>query len=220
MAAKTRKLGFAILSAAMEDNVRMEMKSYDRFFPNQDFLPKGGFGNLVALPLQGLAKHNGNSLFVDEDFVPYKHQWTVLASVQKLSGTEVSIILSQHDSRLELSSSSDTKPWETPKPDRLSFEDFDGPVKLIRANGIYVPLKSVSGKVIRHLKGLASFRNPKYYELLNARKPLYNTPSLVCCYEMNDDYLMLPRGGEDAVVNLIQSNGRRKSTSQWSTITK
>lgn len=206
MAAKARKLGFAILSAAMEDNVRMEMKSYDRFFPNQDFLPKGGFGNLVALPLQGLAKHNGNSLFVDEDFVPYKHHWTVLASVQKLSGTEVSIILSQHDSRLELSSSSDTKPWETPKPDRLSFEDFDGPVKLIRANGIYVPLKSVSGKVIRHLKGLASFRNPKYYELLNARKPLYNTPSLVCCYEMNDDYLMLPRGCEDAVVNLIQSN--------------
>ena len=181
MAAKARKLGFAILSAAMEDNVRMEMKSYDRFFPNQDFLPKGGFGNLVALPLQGLANHNGNSLFVDEDFVPYKHHWTVLASVQKLSGTEVSIILSQHDSRLELSSSSDTKPWETPKPDRLSFEDFDGPVKLIRANGIYVPLKSVSGKVIRHLKGLASFRNPKYYELLNARKPLYNTPSLVCC---------------------------------------
>lgn len=125
MAAKARKLGFAILSAAMEDNVRMEMKSYDRFFPNQDLLPKGGFGNLVALPLQGLAKHNGNSLFVDEDFVPYKHHWTVLASVQKLSGTEVSIILSQHDSRLELSSSSDTKPWETPKPDRLSFEDFD-----------------------------------------------------------------------------------------------
>ena len=60
--------------------------------------------------------------------------------------------------------------------------------------------------MIRHLKGLASFRNPKYYELMNARKPLYNTPSLVCCYEMNDDYLMLPRGCEDAVVNLIQSN--------------
>ena len=59
--------------------------------------------------------------------------------------------------------------------------------------------------MIRHLKGLASFRNPKYYELLNARKPLYNTPSLVCCYEMNDDYLMLPRGCEDAVINLIQS---------------
>ncbi len=136
MAAKARKLGFAILGAAMEDDVRMEMKSYDRFFPNQDFLPKGGFGNLVALPLQGLAKHNGNSLFVDEGFVPYKHQWTVLASVQKQSATEVSIILSQHDSCLELSSSSDTKPWETPKPDRLSFEDFDGPVKLIRAFGI------------------------------------------------------------------------------------
>lgn len=157
LAEEARKLGFAILSAAMEDNIRMEMRSYDRFFPNQDFLPKGGFGNLVALPLQGLAKHNGNSLFVDEDFVPYKHQWTLLASAQKLSDTEMSTILYQHDSRLELSFSSDTKPWETPKPDRISFEDFDGPVKLVRANGLYVPLKSGSGKVIRHLKALASF---------------------------------------------------------------
>jgi len=206
LASKARKLGFAILSAAMEDNIRMEMRSYDRFFPNQDFLPKGGFGNLVALPLQGLAKHNGNSLFVDEDFAPYKQQWTFLASVRKLSVADISVILTQHDSRLELSFSSGTKPWETPKPDRISFEDFDGPVKLVRANGIYVSLKSVSGKVIRHLKGLASFRNPKYYELLNARKPLYKTPSLVCCYEMNDDYLLLPRGCEDTVIGLIQSN--------------
>ena len=69
-----------------------------------------------------------------------------------------------------------------------------------------MPIRSVSGKVIRHLKGLSSFRNPKYYELLNARKPLYNTPSVVCCYEMTDEYLQLPRGCEDAVIELIQSN--------------
>ena len=206
MAAKARKLGFAILGAAMESNTRLDMKSYDRFFPNQDFLPKGGFGNLVALPLQGAARMHKNSLFVDEAFVPYENQWTLLASIRKLSSADVSAILSQHDSRLELSSSSDTKPWETPKPDRISFEDFDGPVKLVRANGIYVPLKSVSGKVIRHLKGLASFRNPKYFELLNARKSVFKTPSLVCCYEMNDDYLILPRGCEDSVIDLIQSN--------------
>ena len=68
LAAKARKLGFSILRAAMEDNVRIEMKSYDRFFPNQDFLPKGGFGNLVALPLQGMARRNGNSVFVDDSF--------------------------------------------------------------------------------------------------------------------------------------------------------
>ena len=205
-AIKARKLGFAVLGAAMENNVRLDLKSYDRLFPNQDTIPKGGFGNLVALPLQGLARRNGNSLFVNDEFVAYPNQWELLASVRKISGVEVSSILSQHDSCIELSSSSETKPWETPKPDRISFEDFNGPVKLVRANGIYVPTKSVSGKVIRHLKGLASFRNPRYYELLNARKPLYKTPLLVSCYDMTDDYLCVPRGCEDAVVELIRGN--------------
>ena len=206
MASKARKLGFAILSAAMEDNSRVDMKSYDRFFPNQDFLPKGGFGNLVALPLQGLAKKSGNSVFVDETFTPIQDQWEYLAKVRKLTGTEVSTILAEHNIQLELSSSSETKPWETPKPVRISFEDFLSPVKMVKANGLYVALNSVSGKVIRHLKGLAAFRNPKYYELLNARKPLYHTPSLVIRSKMLDEYLFLPRGCEDAVIELIQSN--------------
>ena len=206
LAAKARKLGFAILGAAMENNVRLEMESYDRFFPNQDFLPKGGFGNLVALPLQGMARQNGNSVFVDEVFSPYTDQWALLSSVAKLSGEDISAMLEKHNGGLDLSSSSESKPWETPKPDRISFEDFSSPINMVRSNGIYVPIKSVSGKVIRHLKGLASFRNPKYYEMLNARKPLYHIPSIVSCYEMTDDYLRLPRGCEDAIIGLIQSN--------------
>ena len=206
LAADARMLGFAIIGAAMESNVRLDMKSYDRFLPNQDFLPKGGFGNLIALPLQGLARKNDNSVFVDEGFKAFKDQWSFLSSVRKLTAYEVKTILANHAYQIELSSSSEKKQWETPKPDRISFEDFSGPVKLVRANGLYVPIMSVSGKVLRHLKGLASFRNPKYYELLNARKPLYHTPSLVSCYEMTEDYLKLPRGCEDAVIELLQSN--------------
>ena len=206
LAADARRLGFAIIGAAMESNVRLDMKSYDRFLPNQDFLPKGGCGNLIALPLQGLARKSGNSVFVDEDFEAYPDQWPLLSSARKLTASELKAILANHAYQIELSSSSETKPWETPKPDRISFEDFHSPVKFVRANGLYVPIKSVSGKVLRHLKGLASFRNPKYYELLNARKPLYHTPSLVICYEMTEDYLKLPRGCEDAVIELLQSN--------------
>ena len=206
LAADARRLGFAIIGAAMESNVRLDMKSYDRFLPNQDFLPKGGFGNLIALPLQGLSRKSGNSVFVDESFEAYQDQWSLLSSARKLTVSELKAILANNAYQIELSSSSETKPWETPKPDRISFEDFQSPVKLIKANGVYVPIKSVSGKVLRHLKGLASFRNPKYYELLNARKPLYHTPSLVSCYEMTEDYLKLPRGCEDAVIELLQSN--------------
>ena len=206
LAADARRFGFAVIGAAMESNVRLDMKSYDRFLPNQDFLPKGGFGNLIALPLQGLARKSRNSVFVDESFEAFNDQWSLLSSARKLSASELKSILATHSYQIELSSSSETKPWETPKPDRISFEDFHSPVKLVRANGLYVPIKSVSGKVLRHLKGLASFRNPKYYELLNARKPLYHTPCLVTCYEMTEDYLKLPRGCEDAVIELLQSN--------------
>ena len=206
LAADARRLGLAILGAAMESNVRLDMKSYDRFLPNQDFLPKGGIGNLIALPLQGMARKNGNSVFVDEGFEAHPDQWSLLSSAKKLSAPDAKAVLANHAYQIELSSSSETKPWETPKPDRISFEDFHSPVKLVRANGLYVPIKSVSGKVLRHLKGLASFRNPKYYELVNARKPLYHTPSLVSCYEMTEDYLKLPRGCEDAVIELLQSN--------------
>lgn len=161
---------------------------------------------MIAIPLQGLARKSGNSVFVDESFDAFKDQWSLLSSVRKLSASELKSILATHAYQIELSSSSETKPWETPKPDRISFEDFHSPVKLVRANGVYVPIKNVSGKVLRHLKGLASFRNPKYYELLNARKPLYHTPSLVTCYEMTEDYLKLPRGCEDAVIELLQTN--------------
>ena len=85
LAVKVRSLGNAILTEAMNRNGKISFKSYDRFFPNQDTLPKGGLGNLVALPLQGLARKNGNSIFVNEYFEPYDDQWEYLLNVSKLS---------------------------------------------------------------------------------------------------------------------------------------
>ena len=85
LAVKARRLGNAILTEAMSRNGKIGFKSYDRFFPNQDKIPEGGLGNLVALPLQGNARKHGNSVFVDEDFEPYPDQWEFLLNVGKLS---------------------------------------------------------------------------------------------------------------------------------------
>ena len=87
LATDARRLGFAIIGAAMENNARLDMKSYDRFLPNQDFLPKGGFGNLIALPLQGLARKSGNSVFVDESFEAFRNQWSLLSFHARLFST-------------------------------------------------------------------------------------------------------------------------------------
>jgi hypothetical protein len=63
-----RKLGVKLLTYAMSLRHEIDFKSYDRLFPNQDTMPKGGFGNLIALPLQAVPRKNGNSVFVDERF--------------------------------------------------------------------------------------------------------------------------------------------------------
>jgi hypothetical protein len=70
-----RNLGSHILTETMEERPDIGLRSYDRFFPNQDTLPKGGFGNLIALPLQKQARARGNSVFVDEKFEPHVDQW-------------------------------------------------------------------------------------------------------------------------------------------------
>jgi len=85
LAAKARRLGSAILTEATNRDGKISFKSYDRFFPNQDTLPEGGLGNLVALPLQGQARRNNNSVFVDESFTPYNDQWTYLQRIQRIS---------------------------------------------------------------------------------------------------------------------------------------
>ena len=148
----------------MNKEVHLSFKSYDRFFPNQDALPDGGLGNLVALPLQGQARRNGNSVFVDENFQPYPDQWTFLFSIQKLSEATVDDILQKHASALvELTKSSEGKPWETPKPETIVQWDFPTSIKLTKANMLYIPLPRLAAKVVNYFKRIAAFHNPEFY---------------------------------------------------------
>ena len=83
-AALARRLGSTILTRAMDRRHNLGLESYDRFFPNQDTMPKGGFGNLIALPLQGVPAAKGNTLFLDDDFTPHPNQWQYLNSVRRV----------------------------------------------------------------------------------------------------------------------------------------
>ena len=168
LAVKARKLGNAILTEAMNRNGRMSFKSYDRFFPNQDTLPEGGLGNLVALPLQGKTRKEGNSVFVDENFEPYADQWEYLQHVEKLTETALEDILKRTANTLplgELSKTSESKPWEVPGAPQITRTDFSSELTITRANMLYIPLNQLSSKVLNHLKRIASFRNPEFYSL-------------------------------------------------------
>ena len=208
-ASKARRLGNAILTEATERYGRMTFKSYDRFFPNQDRLPDGGFGNLVALPLQGKARKEGNSVFVDENFMAYKDQWNYLLEIKRISEVAVDAILAKHEtvSELgELSTTSESKPWETPIPPKITHNDFPANPVLIRSNMLYIPLQGFSAKVVNHLKRIASFKNPEFYARQGMRLSTYNIPRIISCADMEEDYIALPRGCEDAVIDLLEGN--------------
>ena len=202
---KARKLGNAILTEAMNSDIHLSFKSYDRFFPNQDTLPEGGLGNLVALPLQGRARRNGNSVFVDENFNAYADQWKLLSQIHKLSEAELDLLLQQHTVPTlgELSKTSEAKPWETPQIDATQTGCYPKQIVLTRANMLYVPLASLSAKCVNVFKRIAAFRNPEFYEKQRMRLSTYNIPRVISCSEMTDDYLVLPRGCEDAVCNIL-----------------
>ncbi len=205
-----RSLGNAILTEAMEREGRMSFKSYDRFFPNQDILPDGGFGNLVALPLQGQSRRSGNSIFLDDDFNPIADQWTYLQEFKKVTIKQLSDAIAAHcDQPLlgELSKTSDDEPWEKPRAKVMDKSHFPKAIQLTLANGIYVPLEGLSSKPINYLKRIAAFKNPEFFAKQGMRLPTYNIPRIISCAEMTDDYLIMPRGCEDSVIDFLKLNG-------------
>ena len=208
-ASKARRLGNMILTEAMERYGRMTFKSYDRFFPNQDRLPDGGFGNLVALPLQGKARKEGNSVFVDENFMVHEDQWNYLLEIKRISEVTVDAILAKHETASELgelSTTSELKPWETPAPQKITHSDFPTNPVVIRSNMLYIPLQGFSSKAVNHLKRIASFKNPEFYARQGMRLSTYNIPRIISCAEIKEDYIALPRGCEDAVIALLEDN--------------
>ena len=207
-ASKARKLGNAILSQAMNEDARLSFKSYDRFFPNQDTLPEGGLGNLVALPLQGKARRNENSVFVDEQFQTYTDQWSVLKNIQRLTSVHLEHLLQSHANcaSLDLSRTSEEKPWEMPLPESVQTIDFPSRINMVIANMLYIPLAGLSAKSISLLKRMAAFRNPEFYARQGMRLSTYNIPRIISCSELTDNYIALPRGCEDAVKELFEQN--------------
>lgn len=206
-----RKLGSALLTAAMERSGRIGFDAYDRMFPSQDMLPKGGFGNLIALPLQGMARKQGNSLFVDTNFEAYPDQWAYLSNMGKLASDEVAKAIKAHDHDDALGSfrgaDAESKPWEKQQSINLAALDFYGVQRIVRANMLHMPLTGFSPRARNQILRLAAFRNPDFYKSQAMRLPIYDKPRILCSAEERDGYLALPRGCEPALRELLEDAG-------------
>ena len=206
-AADARRLGSLLLTRAMEKRHELSFRSYDRLFPSQDTLPKGGFGNLIALPFQGQAQRKGNSLFIDEQFVPYEDQWAFLSSIPTISETQLTELLAAPRNGPDTGAlMADTeKPWEhRRKTERaLTRDDFPARVELTLADRLYVKKSGISQTALNRLKRLAAFRNPDFYKAQAIRLPIYDKPRVIDCGEETEDYLILPRGCQTALNGLL-----------------
>ncbi|HBW34449.1 TOTE conflict system archaeo-eukaryotic primase domain-containing protein [Desulfosporosinus sp. BICA1-9] len=196
-----RKLGSALLTYAMNKRHEITFKSYDRFFPNQDTMPMGGFGNLIALPLQKAARSHNNSVFIDDNFEPFKDQWEFMTTLRKLSEDDVESLISKLCTGNELGilkkddQEEPQKPWDI-NIIKLSMNDFPQSITIVKANMLFIPKTGISQRALNHLKRLAAFKNPEFYKAQAMRLPIFEIPRIISCSDETEDYLCLPRGCE------------------------
>ncbi|WP_414689235.1 MULTISPECIES: TOTE conflict system archaeo-eukaryotic primase domain-containing protein [unclassified Neptuniibacter] len=210
-AKEARLLGFGLLDKAMEVYPNLSFDSYDRLFPNQDILPEGGFGNLIALPLQREARLSGNSSFVDADLNIIPDQWQYLAQVDFISHQNLSKLLT-----LVLPSSTlfndqevieQRPPWEiTAKTKPLVLDTPPKAIVLTLANHIYLDLSELPSALAARLRRLASFSNPVFFKTQALRFSTYGIPRFISCARIEQGYLALPRGCIDEVLALLSEH--------------
>ena len=209
-AATARKFGTLLLTHAMSKRHEIRFSSYDRLFPNQDTLPKGGFGNLIALPLQNNARKSNNSLFIDENFQPYNDQWHFLNNIRKMNEEEIDGYIIHFGAGNELGElrqieDEETKPWERQiKDSKLNWADIPNEIHITKANMLYIEKNGFSDKAFNTLKRLAAFRNPEFYKAQAMRLPTFDKPRVISLSDETSDYLCLPRGCEIDLINLFE----------------
>jgi len=199
---KARLFGAALLDKGAESVNQQSFDTYDRMIPAQDKLPEGGLGNLVALPLQGRAVKNGNSVFVDEKWQPYHDQWSVLKNTGKLSETFIDEKLSSWGNKYSISSNTDNETPgqisidETPWENSTEFEHSDtkGTVRIVLADKAYVDKTGIKPRLQNKIRRLAAYNNPEYFRNQGMGISTFGIPRIVYSGEDTEQFIAIPRG--------------------------
>ena len=208
-----RRLGTAIISHTCARTRQLKLESYDRLFPNQDAMPKGGFGNLIALPLQKHPRENGCSVFVDADLRPYRDQWAFLAAILPMPAHDIEPTIlratgNAHPLDVTFIDEEDQKePW---KRSASLSKQLVGPMPksltLTLANMIYFEKTQLPQSLANRLIRLAAFQNPEFYKKQAMRFSVWDEPRVIGCAENHPNHIALPRGCLDAVLELLRDN--------------
>lgn len=206
-----RKMGNILLTKTMEKE-SLDLDSYDRLFPNQDTMPKGGFGNLIALPFQGESSKNGNTVFVNKYFEVERNQINILNNIKRMKNDEIYAFIDKYkeddykEPDIEENLGDDNE--DISKKENIKDTIFTNDVECIFDNQIYIKKLKLLPNEITYLKRLASFTNPKFYELQKLRMSIFykTTPRIISCFEEDERFLILPRGCMNKIVEICEKS--------------
>ncbi len=214
-----RKMGCYLLTETMARRHQLSMDSYDRLFPSQDTMPRGGFGNLIALPLQHEARQAGNSIFLGDDLVaiPDDGQWAHLASIERITSNTVELVAREAASQgnvigVQMSETSDDdEPWKRapsrkPKPVVIT-EPLPSVVRATLAQKLFLEKTGLPSVLLNQVKRLAAFQNPEFYKKQSMRLSTALTPRVIACAEDLPQFVGLPRGLREELKTLLSEHG-------------
>lgn len=214
-----RKMGCYLLTETMSRRYQLSMGSYDRLFPNQDTMPRGGFGNLIALPLQYEPRQQGNTVFVDALFQAYDDQWSYLSSLPRMAPSFVESLATEATRRglvigVRLSEPSDEEestPWRRRPSGRPRQMHIPGPlpreVRAVLAQRLFVEKAGLPSPLLNEIKRLAAFQNPEFYKKQSLRLSTALTPRVIACAEELAQHIALPRGCLGNLEELLRAHG-------------
>jgi len=209
-----RRLGAALISHTCARTRQLELASYDRLFPNQDTLPKGGFGNLIALPLQKAPRERDCSIFVDRELCPYPDQWTFLAGLRQMSSADIEPTVLRatggaHPLDVTFIDDEDlATPWRRASP---TTQQLRGPLPealdVTLANLVYFEKAQLPQALANRLTRLAAFQNPEFYKAQAMRMSVWDKPRIIGCAQNFPQHIALPRGCLESALNLLEDHG-------------
>ena len=220
-ASTARKMGCHLITETMARRHELSMDSYDRLFPSQDTMPRGGFGSLIALPLQHGPRQEGNSVFLDDDFValPDDQQWAFLASVERIEPMTVERIASEATRTgsvvgvclADVTDEDHVTPWTRLPSGKPRAPRITGPlptrVAAVLAQRLFVEKAGLPSPLLNQIKRLAAFQNPEFYKRQSMRLSTAMTPRVISCAEDLPQHLALPRGCRPELEELLRGHG-------------
>ena len=220
-AATARRMGCHLITETMASRHELGMDAYDRLFPSQDTMPRGGFGNLIALPLQHGPRQDGNSIFLDDDLaaLPDEHQWAHLASIKRIDALTVERIASDASRAgsvvgvrmAEVADDEVAAPWTRLPSGKARLPRITGPlpnrVSEVLSERLFVAKAGLSSPLLNQIKRIAAFQNPEFYKKQSMRLSTVLTPRVISCAEDLPLHVALPRGCRPDLEELLSGLG-------------